>query len=297
MEDKRCALVTGGNKGIGFEICRQLASNGIKVVLTDRDESLGAKVVQQLNVSGFPDVVFHQLDIRDPVSISRTVDFVKAHFKKLDILVNNAGHMGIIILNEEKFRAGEGFVQVLDEKAHLLTDILKQTYELAEECIKTNYYGTKAVTKAFLPLLQLSNSPRIVNITSSYGELFFIHNEKVRNELRDMKNVTEERVDEITGWFLRDLKAGKLEENGWPLTVSAYKVSKAAINAYTRLMAKDYPKMLINCVHPGYVITDMSAQTGYITPEEGAKAPVMVALLPNDGPSGKYFSQLEISQV
>lgn len=79
-----------------------------------------------------------------------------------------------------------------------------------------------------------------------------------------MKNVTEERVDEITGWFLRDLKAGKLEENGWPLTVSAYKVSKAAINAYTRLMAKDYPKVLINCVHPGYVITDMSGQTNRI---------------------------------
>ncbi|KAI3710853.1 hypothetical protein L2E82_40647 [Cichorium intybus] len=291
----RCALVTGGNKGIGFETCRQLASNGIKVILTDRDESFGAKIVQQLNVSGYLDVVFHQLDITDPTSITRAVDFVKTHFKKLDILVNNAGHMGITIVNEEKFRAGDGFVQVSDEKAHLLNDILRQSYELAEECIKTNYYGTKAVTKAFLPLLQLSKSPRIVNITSFYGELLFIHNDNLRNELRDMKNVTEERVDEITGWFLRDLKAGKLEENGWPLTVSAYKVSKAAINAYTRLMAEEYPNMLINCVHPGYVITDMSAQTGFITPEEGAKAPVMVALLPNDGPSGKYFSQLQIT--
>ena len=89
-----------------------MASNGIRVILTDRDENLGGKVVQQLNLSGFPDVVFHQLDITNRTSISRTVDFVKSHFKKLDILVNNAGHMGIVILNEEKFKAGEGFVSI-----------------------------------------------------------------------------------------------------------------------------------------------------------------------------------------
>lgn len=111
-----------------------------------------------------------------------------------------------------------------------------------------------------------------------------------------MKDVTEKRLDEIIQWFLSDLKANKLEENGWPLTVSAYKVSKAAINVFTRLMAKKYPNILINCVHPGYVITDMSAQTGYITTEEGAKAPVMVALLPNnESPSGAYFSQMQIT--
>ncbi|KAI3689717.1 hypothetical protein L2E82_47683 [Cichorium intybus] len=184
----------------------------------------------------------HQIRlVKYPTSITRVVDFVKTHFKKLDILVNNAGHMGITIVNEEKFRVGDRFVQVSDEKANMLNDILRQSYELAEECIKTNYYGTKAVMKALLPLLQLSKSPRIVNITSFYGELL----------------------------------AGKLEENGWPLTVSTYKVSKATINAYTRLLAEEYPNMLINCVHLGYVITDMSVQTGFITPEEGAKAPVM----------------------
>ncbi|KAI3749745.1 hypothetical protein L2E82_20361 [Cichorium intybus] len=137
---------------------------------------------------------------------------ITALFLSRFFFVNNAGHMGITIVNEEKFRAEDGF---------------------------------------------------------------FIHNDNLRNELRDIKNVTEERLDEINGWFLRDLKSGKLEENGWPLTVSAYKVSKAAINAYTRLLAEEYPNMLINCVHPGYVITDMSVQTGFITPEEGAKAPVM----------------------
>lgn len=61
--------------------------------------------------------------------------------------------------------------EVYDENAHLLTEIIEQPHHLGEECIKTNYYGTKGVTEAFLPLLQLSKSPRIVNVSSNYGEL------------------------------------------------------------------------------------------------------------------------------
>ena len=75
-----------------------------------------------------------------------------------------------------------------------------------------------------------------------------------------------------------DFKTDKLQENGWPLTVSAYKVSKAALNAYTRLLAKKFKNIMVNCVHPGYVLTGMTCQTGFITVEEGAKGPVMAAL-------------------
>lgn len=92
--------------------------------------------------------------------------------------------------------------------------------------------------------------------------------------------------------FLRDFKASKLRENGWPLTISSYKVSKAAINAYTRLMARKFENILVNCVHPGYVITDMTARTGFVTPEEGAKGPVMAALLTDDQPFGVYFNEI-----
>nr|GEV64753.1 hypothetical protein [Tanacetum cinerariifolium] len=70
-----------------------------------------------------------------------------------------------------------------------------------------------------------------------------------------------------------DFKAAKLHENGWPLTMSAYKVSKAVLNAYTRLSAKKFPNIIVNCVHPGYVVTDMTSQTGFITVEDGAKGP------------------------
>ncbi|KAK1420338.1 hypothetical protein QVD17_21852 [Tagetes erecta] len=270
-QEKRYAIVTGGNRGIGLEICRQLASVGVEVILTSRDQSRGEEAVEKLNASGLSNVVFHQLDINDPTSIACLVKFIQTCYGKLDMLV-----------------------QVLDENVHLVTNFIREPYELGEKCLKTNYYATKTVTESLMPLLQLSRSPRIVNLTSTYGDLYWFHNEKLKKELEDIDNLTEERIEEIIQGFLTDFKAGKLQENGWPLTVSAYKVSKAALNAYTRLMARKYDNMLVNCVHPGYVITDMTSQTGFLTAEEGAKGPVMTALLSNNGPSGVYFDQTQI---
>jgi len=85
----RYAVVTGANKGIGYEICRQLASNGILVVLTARDEKRGLEAVQKLKDSGISDdlVIYHQLDVVDPDSIVSLAEFVKNNFGKLDILV------------------------------------------------------------------------------------------------------------------------------------------------------------------------------------------------------------------
>jgi (+)-neomenthol dehydrogenase len=81
-------VVTGANKGIGFEICRQLASKGIVVVLTSRNEKRGLESVQKLKESGLSDfVVFHQLDVADINSIASLADFIKSQFGKLDILV------------------------------------------------------------------------------------------------------------------------------------------------------------------------------------------------------------------
>ncbi|KAF5762328.1 putative (+)-neomenthol dehydrogenase [Helianthus annuus] len=278
MEEKRCAVVTGGNKGIGFEICRQLALNNIQVILTARNESRGIEAVKKLNGLGLPipNVIFHQLDIQDPTSMPHLVQFIKTHFKKLDILA----------LLE----------QLVDENGDILPGVSEQTYEMVEECLKTNYYGTKRVTEALVPLLQLSKSPRIVNITSVSGLLSHIPNDKFKEELDDIDNLTEERIDEMIQLFLRDSKADKLRENGWPLApASAYTVSKVFLNAYTRLMAKKFQnKILVNCVHPGLVKTDMSLNSG-VHVSEGAKGPVMAALLPDDGPSGVYFDQTQIA--
>ena len=84
----RFAVVTGANKGIGLEIVKQLASNGIKVVLTARDEKRGLDAVEKLKEFGVSGrVVFHQLDITDSVSVASLADFIKTQFGKLDILV------------------------------------------------------------------------------------------------------------------------------------------------------------------------------------------------------------------
>ncbi|KAK1352842.1 Short-chain dehydrogenase/reductase [Heracleum sosnowskyi] len=295
LSRKRCALVTGGSKGIGFEICRKLAENGIKVILTDRYQKDAIEAVENLKLSGNLDVVSHQLDVNDSASIAAVANYVKSNFEKLDILVNNAGAPGLLIAKPQEFRSfkdGAGFFQVTDENAHLYEGILEENYELTEECLKTNYYGTKAVTAELLPLLQLSNSARIVNVSSFNGALKWIYNEKVKAELNNVESLTEESIDEIVNWYLKDFKENNLKANGWPIVLSGYKISKAAMNAYTRLLARKFPNMLINCVHPGYSQTDMTCKTGPLTPEEGARAPAMVALLPDDGPSGIYFNEM-----
>lgn len=86
----RYAVVTGGNKGIGFEICKQLAAKGIVVILTARNERRGSEAVEKLKASGLLDnIVFHQLDVADSSSVVAAADFVRTRFGKLDILVSS----------------------------------------------------------------------------------------------------------------------------------------------------------------------------------------------------------------
>lgn len=81
--------MTGANKGIGLEICRQLASNGITVLLTARDERRGIEAVEKLKKSGASDILFHQLDVADPSSVALLAKFIESQFGKLDVLVSN----------------------------------------------------------------------------------------------------------------------------------------------------------------------------------------------------------------
>lgn len=209
--------------------------------------------------------------------------------------VNNAADVGVII-NTDAFKAlPHGYGDVRDENPELLNGVIEQTYEKADECLKINYYGTKAFTEALLPFLQLSNSANIVNLTSAYGLLRFIHNENVKSELYNVESLTEDRLHELQQSFLKDFKEGNLRANGWPLTMSAYKVSKAAVNAYTRILARKFSDMRINRVHPGYVKTNMTCGTGFSTVEEGAKGPVKLALLPDNGPTGNFLYDMNMS--
>ncbi|KAL4621857.1 hypothetical protein ACB092_06G258800 [Castanea dentata] len=292
---KKYAVVTGANKGIGFAVCRKLASNGIVVVLTARDEKKGLEAVEKLRKFGLSDhVVFHQLDVADPASIASFADFIKTEYGKLDILVNNAGIYGTILdgdaLAASSLAKDEEGANVDVDWSKIVTD----TYELAEECLKINYYGAKGMIKALLPILQLSNSPRIVNVSSSAGHLKEIPSKWAKEVLGNVESLTEERVDEVLNEYLKDFKEGSLETRGWPRYTSAYIISKASVNAYTRIVAKKFPSFRVNCLCPGYVKSDINQNTGYLTTDEGAESVVKLALLPNDGPSGLFFSRNEV---
>ena len=123
----------------------------------------------------------------------------------------------------------------------------------------------------------------------------FLSNEKAKDVLSNVDDRTEEKIDQVVKRFLEDAKEGLLENNGWPVNFSAYVVSKAALNAYTRILAKKIPKISINAVSPGFVKTDLNFNTGELTVEEGARGPVMLALAPDGGPSGLFFDQMELS--
>ncbi|XP_039132824.1 salutaridine reductase-like [Dioscorea cayenensis subsp. rotundata] len=216
--EKRIAVVTGANKGIGLEIVRQLANNGIMVLLTARDEKRGTEAVEKLINSGVSDVMFHQLDVSDSSSVVSLAQFIKTKFGKLDILINNAGVGGNILAPpdqyaESKDRSEEFQVARLFKMISASTE----TFDGAKECLEINYYGTKRVTEQLIQLLQLSDSPRIVNLSSIFGKPEFMRNERIAEKLSDRNGITEEELDELMKTFLDDFKEGKLESNGWPI--------------------------------------------------------------------------------
>ncbi|WCJ33856.1 NAD(P)-binding Rossmann-fold superfamily protein [Euphorbia peplus] len=289
-ENKRYAVVTGANKGIGFGVCENLASKGIMVILTARDEKRGFEAVQKLKESSLSDyVVFHQLDVSDPASITTLVDFITKQFGKLDILVNNAGVSGVI-LDGDALRM---YVQNKELEQINWGEITTETYELAEQCVTTNYYGAKRMTEALIPLLQLSDSPKIVNISSLGGKLENVPNEWAKEVLNNDEKLSEEKIDEVLNQYLKDFKECSLKNKGWSGSCSAYILSKATLNAYTRIQAKKFQNFQINSVCPGYVKTDLTFNVGIQSIKEASEYPVILALLPNDGPSGRFFSQKE----
>lgn len=122
-----------------------------------------------------------------------------------------------------------------------------------------------------------------------------VSNEWAKGVFSDFDNLTEERVDGVLKEFLKDFQEGSLESKGWPRYMAAYTLSKASMNAHTRILAKKFPTFCINCVCPGYVKTDLTVNTGFFTVEEGAANPVRLALLPNGSPSCLFYIRSEVS--
>ncbi|KAJ0913845.1 putative short-chain dehydrogenase/reductase SDR, NAD(P)-binding domain superfamily [Helianthus annuus] len=167
--------------------------------------------------------------------------------------VNNAGIVSTTV-DEESFWSIDLPSEIKDEKAKQAKKIVTQTFEGAQKCMETNYYGAKHVTQALLPLLLKSNSPRVVNVSSKLGQLENVQDESARKILSDVDGLTEEVVDEVVKEYLKDVKDEELlKKKGWSSNVSGYIVSKAALNAYTRILAKKYPSLCANTVCPGFV--------------------------------------------
>jgi NAD(P)-dependent dehydrogenase (short-subunit alcohol dehydrogenase family) len=229
--NEHIAVVTGGNKGLGFEISRQLAGKGINVVLTARDQARGLRAVKSLQAQRL-NVIYHPLDVTDEASVRALRDYMTDTHGRCDILVNNAG----ISLR------GSG------------RSVLTTAREDFEVTLDTNFYGPLRLCQALVPLMQKRRYGRVVNLSSGMGQL------------EDM-------------------------ENGW----AAYRVSKTALNALTRMVASatEGQGVLVNSMCPGWVRTDMGGPSASRSVHKGAETAVWLATLPDDGPSGGFFRDQE----
>jgi NAD(P)-dependent dehydrogenase (short-subunit alcohol dehydrogenase family) len=226
MSGKRLAVVTGGNRGIGLEVCRQLARSGAEVVLTARSSEKGQAAVAELAEEGLT-VLFHQLDVTSQNSVRKLVKTLADEHGRLDILVNNAG--------------------IYIDRGMRVTEI---DLALVRQTLETNFFGALRLCQLLVPLMERHGYGRIVNISSQLGSL---------------KN--------MTGYSL------------------AYKTSKTALNALTRILAAEQEgtNILVNAVNPGWVQTDMGGSHAPRSLEKGAETAVWLATLPEDGPTGGFF--------
>ena len=213
------ALVSGGNRGIGPEVCRQLADRGYDVLLGSRDEARGHAAARGI-AGAKGSVVASRLDVTEPESIERTRELAASRFGRLDALVNNAAAL-------------------YDTWQNAVTADLDQV----RAALESNTLGPWRLVQGLLPLLRRSAHARVVNVSSESG-------------------------------------------GGTP----AYRVSKTALHALTRMLAAELrgDRILVNAVCPGWVATDMGGPGGRPV-AQGAASVVWAVVLPDDGPSGGFF--------
>ena len=220
--DRRTALVTGANRGIGLEVVRQLGERGHAVYLGARSIDAGRAAARHL--SGEVHAV--SLDVNDPASIAATMATIGAADGRLDVLVNNAA------IHYDTWQAA-----------------VDPDFEVIREALETNVLGAWQTTVAAIPLLRASAHGRVVNVSSGAGAL-------------------------------TDMGGG----------IPAYRVSKVALNALTRMLAAELAPdgVLVNSICPGWVATDMGGPGGRPV-DEGAAGITWAATLEDGGPTGEFF--------
>ncbi len=226
---QKSALITGANKGLGLETARQLGrDHGFTVYLGCRDEARGKEAETLLQNEGL-DAHFLHFDVTDEASILAAA----AQLDSLDVLINNAG-----IMLEHDFKVGG-----------VPSGDWKKTFDV-------NFFGVVDTTNAFLPLLEQSDTPRIVNLSAILGSISEISKPQMKQWIR-----------------------------------ASYSASKAALNAYTVSLAQEKAgtQFKINAAHPGWAKTDMGGPNALMTAEKGVKTVIQLATLEADGPSGGFF--------
>ena len=268
---QRVALVTGANKGIGKAIALGLAESGATVILACRDRELGQAVEREFRDGGF-DAVFQHLDLTRPDSMRAASEYCEREYGRLDVLVNNAA----ICFNDPTL-FGRCAPTPFQEQARITVD--------------TNFFGTLGVTRAMLPLLRASPSPRLINIASAAGRLAILRSPEILDAVTS-SSLNEDRLEQLMRSFVREVEAGTHAENGWPNT--CYGMSKLGIIALTKIVARDEPGIMVNSVDPGYCATDQNANQGFLSAAEGAKTPLALALRPANSAfaTGRHFHLL-----
>jgi len=238
----KIALVTGANKGIGFETAKQLAQHNIKVLLGARNETEGKKAEAALREASL-DVTFVKLDISNSTDIDNVRKYIESEYGVLDILINNAA----VFLDGAWFGNNTETVPI---------QTLRDTFDI-------NYFGTVELTQALLPAIKKSKAGRIVNISSLSGS-FGVHLDKEH-------------------WL-------------YALKPYAYSASKTALNQFTVFLAHALREtnIKVNAANPGWVKTSIGSDQAPLTPEDGAKTGVALALLDDNGPTGTFSESGEV---
>jgi NAD(P)-dependent dehydrogenase (short-subunit alcohol dehydrogenase family) len=226
-DNARVALVTGANRGLGFETARQLLGKGLSVVLAGRDAAALERAHRSLAEHDQRRAMTVPMDVTRAESITAAQRALTAQVGRVDVLVNNAA----VLLGES------------DDVLSITPDDYRRTFE-------TNLFGVIEVCRAFVPAMARARYGRVVNVSSGAGQLATMSS-----------------------------------------YAPAYSMSKAALNAFTRILADTYrgSGVLANVVDPGWVRTDMGGPSAPRSPEQGADTIVWLATLPDDGPTGGFF--------
>jgi len=254
---QRVCVVTGANKGIGFQVVREMCNkwDGI-VYLTSRNEQRGMAALNTLKSEGLAPR-YHQLDLCDEESVLNLKNHLQSTHGGFDILINNAGFAF-------KAAATEPFA----EQAVVTIDI--------------NYYGTLRVVQNLKDILKPNG--KVINTSSMAG---FLAKMVQPGPLKDRflnPELTYEQISELMQEFKSHAAQNTHKQAGWPN--STYCASKLGVSAMARVLQREFDNagknQIANHLHPGYVNTDMTSGKGRFTLEQGAASTIFCALLPTD---------------